>query len=139
MDSFQLPSACTCHHNSLIGERIFKNRTDNTQPKITSPVCDTNGLSRGAPRIANLLSPKKQIQLCKKSRPKRRGKSDNTVVFFPGTSNRGCQLLQPKECANNSDICDDASDYPEDIVSQSIQRLSGKVKDLYLKVTYFQN
>ena len=83
-------------------------------------------------------SPQNQVQLCKKSRPKKRGKSDDTVIF-PGTSNRGCQLLQPKECANNSDICDDASDYPEDIVSQSIKRLSGKVKDLYLKVTYFQN
>ncbi len=173
VDSFRIPSACTCHHNNFIGERLYTNKTDNTQPELTSPVCDTNALSRGAPRIAT--RPNKQIKLCKKTRAKRSGKSDDAVVFNSdmkaikftqqtsrpninhqgssrpnfydesggsfnfndgnrGRNNQGCQLLQPKECANNKVICDDNSDYPEDIVRQRIQRVSAKIRDLYLKV-----
>ena len=53
-------------------------------------------------------------------------------------NNQGCQLIQPKECANNRTICDDVSDYPEDLVRQSLQKVSAKIKDLYLKVTYYK-
>ncbi len=134
------------------------------------------------------------MPLCKKTQAKRRGKSEDAVVFSinqepsqPNTdrrqnmnqgsyrqnyyqdssnvnfnqrssrpninqgnsrpninngngriNNQGCQVFQPKECSNNRTICDDVSDYPEDLVRQSLQKVSAKIKDLYLKVTYYK-
>ena len=38
VESFQLPSACTCHHKDLLG---FRRSTFNqTRLKLNSPVCD---------------------------------------------------------------------------------------------------
>jgi len=157
VETFRLPSACTCHHKEIgldlgLGPRIANKRVERKkQAEIVSPVCnqtvrDLENIidTRIVNRRTKLPVCKKQQRIAKRDRvvfpdARENAQSNLSTTRKPARSNRrttrkpaACRKLKVHKCKTGT-VCESSQDYPEEIVQASLRRMSDRLRKLYLK------